>query len=174
MDLGFKGGFSFLGKQYKSHPFEIIWANEINAAACRTYRKNIDPNIVEGDINACLEKIPAYADVVIGGFPCQDISINGKMAGVDGARSGLYRCMVEVVRRTCPKVFVAENVKGLLMKRNESFAQARRRRFFRVGVRRFVSTLQCRRLRRSANERTRDYRWNASGRSRVYAARALR
>ncbi len=120
MDLGFKGGFAFLGKKYAAHPFEIVWANEINAAACRTYRKNIDPNIVEGDINACLDQIPAYADVVIGGFPCQDISINGKMAGVDGARSGLYRSMVEVVRRTRPKVFVAENVKGLLMKRNES------------------------------------------------------
>ena len=36
LDLGFKGGFDFLGKHYDKHPFEIIWANEINTAACRT------------------------------------------------------------------------------------------------------------------------------------------
>jgi site-specific DNA-cytosine methylase len=38
---------------------------------------------------------------------------------VDGKRSGLYRAMVEVVSKIRPKVFVAENVKGLLMKHNE-------------------------------------------------------
>ena len=65
-----------------------------------------------------MDHIPPAADVVIGGFPCQDISINGKGAGVDGKRSGLYRAMVEVVKRCRPKIFVAENVKGLLMRHN--------------------------------------------------------
>jgi DNA (cytosine-5)-methyltransferase 1 len=64
--------------------------------------------------------IPRSADVVIGGFPCQDISVNnGKGRGVDGHRSGLYRAMVQAVSIVRPKVFVAENVRGLLMKRNE-------------------------------------------------------
>jgi DNA (cytosine-5)-methyltransferase 1 len=62
--------------------------------------------------------MPQSADVVIGGFPCQDISINGKRAGINGARSGLYRAMVEVVRRLKPRIFVAENVKGLLLRPN--------------------------------------------------------
>jgi DNA (cytosine-5)-methyltransferase 1 len=57
--------------------------------------------------------------VVVGGFPCQDISINGKRAGVAGKRSGLYRAMVEAVRRLQPAMFVAENVRGLLYKYNE-------------------------------------------------------
>jgi len=62
--------------------------------------------------------------VLIGGFPCQDISINGKGAGIKGKRSSLYRAMVEGIKVTKPKVFVAENVKGLLMRHNkESFAQ---------------------------------------------------
>jgi DNA (cytosine-5)-methyltransferase 1 len=65
-----------------------------------------------------MQGMPQHADVVIGGFPCQDISVNDKGAGVDGKRSGLYRAMVEVVARVQPKVFVAENVKGLLMKHN--------------------------------------------------------
>lgn len=119
LDLGFVGGFEFLGTHYKETHFDIIWANEINSAACRTYRKNIGTHIVEGDVWKNLLNVPESVDVVIGGFPCQDISINGKGAGVDGKRSGLYRAMVETVSRIRPKIFVAENVKGLLMKRNE-------------------------------------------------------
>ncbi len=120
MDLGFRGGFKFLGKTYARHPFDLQWANDFNEAACRTYAKNIGPHIRCGDIWQQLEALPASTDLVIGGFPCQDISVNGKGAGVDGKRSGLYRAMVEVVRRTRPKVFVAENVKGLLMRHNKS------------------------------------------------------
>ena len=118
MDLGFTGGFSSLGKKYAKHPFNIVWANDFNAAACRTYAKNLGTHIHHGDIWQLLDDMPATADVVIGGFPCQDISVNGKGAGVDGKRSGLYRAMVEAISRTKPKVFVAENVKGLLMKHN--------------------------------------------------------
>lgn len=116
MDLGFLGGFSFLGSEYAQLPFEIIWANELNQAACRTYRRNFHHDIVCADIWQVVDSIPADIDVLIGGFPCQDISINGKGAGVEGKRSGLYRAMVEAVERTQPQVFVAENVKGLLMK----------------------------------------------------------
>lgn len=119
LDLGFVGGFQFLGKYYPATTFNITWANEINGAACRTYRKNIGQHIHEGDIWNLMETIPQDADVVIGGFPCQDISVNGKGAGVDGKRSGLYRAMVEVVSRVRPKIFVAENVKGLLMSHNK-------------------------------------------------------
>ena len=123
MDLGFSGGFEFLGKDYSQTPCEIIWANDLNSAACRTYKKNIGEHIVEGDIWKMMDEIPLEADVVIGGFPCQDISINGKGLGIEGKRSGLYRAMVEVVSRVRPKIFVAENVKGLLMKHNEKSLQ---------------------------------------------------
>lgn len=120
MDLGFKGGFNFLGNKYSLNPFRVVWANELNKAACRTYRRNIGKHIKEGDIWNMLDSLPSKADVVIGGFPCQDISVNGKGAGVDGERSGLYRAMVEAVSRIKPKVFVAENVKGLLMKHHKA------------------------------------------------------
>lgn len=119
MDLGFLGGFEFLGKKYPKLPFEIAWANDINEAACRTYRRNISGHIVQGDLWQLMEQLPSSADIVIGGFPCQDISVNGKGAGVDGKRSGLYRAMVEVVSKLQPKIFIAENVKGLLMKHNK-------------------------------------------------------
>lgn len=120
MDLGFRGGFSFHGQSYGRHAFEIVWANDLNEAACRTYRKNIDERIHCGNIWELIDTLPEQADVVIGGFPCQDISINGKGAGVKGKRSGLYRAMVEVIARTKPRIFIAENVKGLLMRHNVS------------------------------------------------------
>lgn len=123
MDLGFRGGFDFMGQHYKNTLFDIIWANELNSAACRTYRKNIGQHIIEGDIWQVMPDIPKNADVVIGGFPCQDISINGKGAGVDGKRSGLYRAMVEAVSKIQPKIFIAENVKGLLMRHNADSLQ---------------------------------------------------
>lgn len=114
MDLGFTGGFEIYGRRYRSLPFDIIWANDYNPEACKTYERNIGPEIHHGDIWSLIDSMPKKADVIIGGFPCQDISVNGKRAGVNGSRSGLYKAMVEAIRRVKPKVFVAENVKALL------------------------------------------------------------
>jgi DNA (cytosine-5)-methyltransferase 1 len=114
MDLGFKGGFEIFGRRYKSLPFDIVWANDLNGEACKTYERNLGHRIHRGDVWTLLETMPESADVLVGGFPCQDISVNGKRTGVNGARTGLYKAMIEAIRRTQPKVFVAENVKALL------------------------------------------------------------
>ncbi|HEX4487379.1 MAG TPA: DNA cytosine methyltransferase [Terriglobales bacterium] len=116
MDLGFSGGFKVFGRSYKRLPFRVVWANELNPAACRTYRRNLGTEIICEDIWKVIDTMPSRADVVIGGFPCQDVSVNGKRIGINGKRTGLYRAMLEGIRKTRPKVFVAENVKGLLMK----------------------------------------------------------
>jgi DNA (cytosine-5)-methyltransferase 1 len=116
MDLGFHGGFTLFGREYDLLPFEVIWANEHNPAACRTYRRNLGVEIKCEDVWTALSSIPDRADVLIGGFPCQDVSVNGKRKGVNGKRTGLYKAMIEGIKRAKPKVFVAENVKGLLMK----------------------------------------------------------
>jgi DNA (cytosine-5)-methyltransferase 1 len=121
-DLGFLGGFSFLKRQYASRRFKIVWANDINSDACETYRRNFGHEIVCADINDVLRmaqnpaiRLPGKADIVLGGFPCQDFSLAGKRRGFKNQNRGLlYQSMVEVVRRLKPKVFVAENVKGLL------------------------------------------------------------
>jgi DNA (cytosine-5)-methyltransferase 1 len=114
MDLGFTGGFEVFGRRYRSLPFEIIWANDLNGEACKTYRHNLGHDIHRGDVWSLIDSMPQSTDVLVGGFPCQDISVNGKRAGVNGSRSGLYKAMVEAVKRLKPKVFVAENVKALL------------------------------------------------------------
>jgi DNA (cytosine-5)-methyltransferase 1 len=124
MDLGFLGGFEVYGRHYSRLPFQVVWANEHNVKACATYRRNIGAEIQCCDVWQALDLLPERADVLIGGFPCQDISVNGKRAGANGKRSGLYRAMIEGIRRVKPKIFVAENVGSLLMECNsESLRQ---------------------------------------------------
>ncbi|WP_090191097.1 DNA cytosine methyltransferase [Loktanella salsilacus] len=119
MDLGFLGGFDANGKHYAKNPFEIVWANDLNPNACRTYEANLGHQIHVGSVWDHIDTMPESCDVVIGGFPCQDISINGKRAGVAGARSGLYKAMVDAVEKMRPRIFVAENVRGLLYAYNK-------------------------------------------------------
>jgi DNA (cytosine-5)-methyltransferase 1 len=119
MDLGFRGGFEIFGRRYRTLPFKTAWANDLNPEACKTYGRNLGDEIHHGDVWELLDSMPQKADVIIGGFPCQDISVNGKRAGVNGARTGLYKAMVEAIDKIKPKVFVAENVKALL--RQESW-----------------------------------------------------
>ena len=121
MDLGFAGGFWFGGRYYEDLPFNVVWANDVSAKACDTYRANLGDIIIAGDIADAIQDLPMSADAVIGGFPCQDVSINGARKIADGQRTVLYEYMVDAIRRTNPKIFVAENVKGLLMSGGEAF-----------------------------------------------------
>ena len=121
MDLGFAGGFWFGGRYYDELPFNVVWANDVSEKACDTYRANLGDGIVAGDIADAIRGLPLVADAVIGGFPCQDVSINGARKIADGQRTVLYEYMVDAIRRTNPKIFVAENVKGLLMSGGEAF-----------------------------------------------------
>ncbi len=124
LDLGFSGGFSFLGKKYPKRSFETIWANDLDESACETFRRNFDHDTVCGDITKILDSkqsislfdkaMPETVDVVLGGFPCQDFSHAGKRKGFSSKRGVLYRSMAEVIKKTRPLVFVAENVRGLL------------------------------------------------------------
>ena len=52
--------------------------------------------------------------ILTGGFPCQDLSVAGKRAGLDGARSGLFWEICRLIDETQPKWLVLENVPGLL------------------------------------------------------------
>lgn len=52
--------------------------------------------------------------IIVGGFPCQDLSVAGRRAGLDGARSGLYWEIVRLAEETKAKWLVLENVPGLL------------------------------------------------------------
>lgn len=131
LDLGMVGGFFYLGKYYEKHPFDIIWANDIDNRATQTLKLNFpNLNVVCGDITKIVgineesqlsllpqAEIPE-ADVVIGGFPCQDFSVAGKRQGLTVQRGNLYQSMAKVIEMIKPKVFLAENVKGLISWQN--------------------------------------------------------
>lgn len=58
--------------------------------------------------------LPSDVDIVCGGFPCQDLSVAGKRAGLAGERSGLFYEMARITNELGPSFLVWENVPGLL------------------------------------------------------------
>ncbi|MES2135070.1 MAG: DNA cytosine methyltransferase [Patescibacteria group bacterium] len=124
LDLGFVGGFEFLGKKYSKRNFQIAWANDIDEASCVTFKKYFKHDIACDDIGNILggkgvrglfeKPIPKKIDIVLGGFPCQDFSHAGKRSGFNSKRGLLYQSMAEVIKRTKPTLFIAENVRGLI------------------------------------------------------------
>lgn len=116
MDLGFKGGFEYNVKKYQNLDYDIVFANDIDTYACQAYRQNLNENIFDTDINNLISSplLPQRTDVLLGGFPCQDFSQSGKRKGFNSERGLLYKAMVKVAEAIKPKVFIAENVFGLL------------------------------------------------------------
>ena len=55
-------------------------------------------------------------DIICGGFPCQDISVAGKRAGIDGERSGLWSEYARLIRSLRPRYVIVENVAALLVR----------------------------------------------------------
>lgn len=94
--------------------FKILWANDIDPVACETYKRNIGDHIVAGDITKIDYDIIPESDVLLGGFPCQDFSVIWQRGGINTERGNLYRNFVDLVHIKNPKIFIAENVKGLL------------------------------------------------------------
>ena len=104
MDLG------FIQAGYK-----ILWANDFFKEAVETYKKNIGEHIVFGDITKIdSAEIPDNPDVIIGGFPCQGFSVANNNRSMEDKRNFLYKEMLRILNDKKPKVFVAENVKGIL------------------------------------------------------------
>lgn len=93
---------------------------EWNSDACRTLRKNYSPDIVfETDIRDFQFSQFNNIDVIAGGPPCQPFSLGGKAKGHEDERD-MFPYAISAIRQLMPKVFIFENVKGLL---RQSFAQ---------------------------------------------------
>lgn len=83
--------------------------------ACQEVLRRHWPDIpLFGDITLVKgEDLPEF-DVLVGGFPCQDLSVAGSRAGLQGERSGLFFEFARLVEETQPAWWVLENVPGLL------------------------------------------------------------
>ena len=95
--------------------FDIVWANDFFKEAVESYKKNINEDIVFGDITKIKSsEMPDDIDLVIGGFPCQGFSVANTKRSMKDERNFLYKEMLRVIKDKTPKFFVAENVKGIL------------------------------------------------------------
>ena len=117
MDLGMIGGFSFLGKEYKENPFEIVYSVDFDEYCTKIYNENFQHKCLVKDVRQInISDLPSF-DILIGGFPCQSFSIsaqNPPRLGYKDERGMLFFEMVKILKERQPRFFIAENVKGIL------------------------------------------------------------
>jgi DNA (cytosine-5)-methyltransferase 1 len=104
---GFELGFERAG-------FKTAWQVEIDPYCREVLEKNFPHAERFGDIRECGRNNLKPVDVVLGGFPCQDVSNAGKRAGIYGEQSGLWGEMLRIVGELRPRYVVVENVAALL------------------------------------------------------------
>lgn len=90
--------------------------NEVDHDACLTLRQNRPEWVIEeGDVrNVDFRQFAGQVDFLSGGFPCQAFSYAGKQGGFTDTRGTLFFELARAVKEVQPKVFMGENVKGLL------------------------------------------------------------
>ena len=114
------GGFD-LGMERAG--FTIAWQVE-NDPYCQRVLAKHWPNVKRyGDITTIDWGAVEPVDVICGGFPCQDISIAGKGAGLAGARSGLWREYAKAIQALKPKWVIIENVSAIRLRGLEQVLQ---------------------------------------------------
>ena len=114
-------GCGGLGYGFHKESFNIVVANELEENIAVTYKFNFpDTNVIVGDVTQKSIKEKIYkaftntrCDVILGGPPCVAYSMSGHRNSRD-PRGQLFKDYVEFVKELKPKVFVMENVKGIL------------------------------------------------------------
>lgn len=102
-----------------------VWAAEIDSACVAVTRRHFPDMLHFGDVSEIDgAKIPPV-DIITFGSPCQDLSVAGKRAGLDGARSGLFTEAIRIIYEmreathgVYPTFLVWENVHGAFSSRN--------------------------------------------------------
>ncbi len=98
--------------------FEVRWQVERDPYATRVLEKNW-PDVKRWDDVTTFPPTESdvwNVDLIAGGFPCQDISLAGKGAGLKGERSGLFYEIVRIAERIRPRYLLLENVAALLVR----------------------------------------------------------
>ena len=100
--------------------FHHVLLNEFETAACKTLKINKPEwNVIEGDVRHIdFTPLRGKIDFLSGGFPCQAFSYAGKGAGFNDTRGTLFFELARAVKEIQPKVFMGENVKGLISHEN--------------------------------------------------------
>ena len=111
-------GCGGMGLGFKQAGFTIAGAWDFDKYAIQSYKENVGDHAAQADIRDMSAKDLPLADLWTFGFPCQDISVAGKGAGlVEGKRSGLFFEVMRLLEQTPeydkPLFILAENVKQL-------------------------------------------------------------
>lgn len=94
---------------------KTVWFSELNEPVARVFARHWPDTPNLGDITTIDWRQVEPVDILIGGFPCQDVSTVGKRAGIaPGTRSGLWAHMAAAIDVLQPEWVVIENVRGLL------------------------------------------------------------
>lgn len=109
---GFTKGFLDAGYTIKNHYF-----SEIDKHAIANYKYNFKNAKYYGSVTDVRGK-RGEADVITFGSPCQDFSLAGKRAGMEGQRSSLILEAIRLITEIRPSVFMWENVKGTFSSNN--------------------------------------------------------
>lgn len=96
--------------------FKHVMLNEFDSEACKTLRRNRPEwNVVESDIHkVSFKSLHHKVDFLSGGFPCQAFSYAGNKRGFEDTRGTLFFELARAVKEIEPKVFMCENVRGLI------------------------------------------------------------
>ena len=106
---GFAIGAYFAGLRFDTHYF-----SEVDDYAINIYKKRFPDATHLGDIKTIDGRdLPSGEWIITGGFPCQDISVAGKGAGLSGARSGLWYEYARLIGELRPRFAIMENVGAL-------------------------------------------------------------
>lgn len=108
-------GIGGIDLAFKQAGCRIVWANEADEWAAKTYRFNFqDENLLEGDIRKIkISEIPDF-DILTAGFPCQPFSIVGRQKGFKDPRGNLFFEITRVIDIKRPKIIFLENVQNLI------------------------------------------------------------
>lgn len=105
-------------------PVAKYYASEIDKYAIQVTQKNWPDTIQLGDVTKIdFSKYAGGIDLLIGGSPCQDLSIAGNRAGLEGERSGLFFKYVEALNTIKPKWFLLENNVGMPQEAYEKISE---------------------------------------------------
>jgi DNA (cytosine-5)-methyltransferase 1 len=94
---------------------EVVWHCEWDDAPAKILEHNFPGIPNYRDVSKVDFTQVEKVDILTGGFPCQDLSLAGKRAGLkEGTRSGLWHEFARAIEELQPKLVVIENVRGLL------------------------------------------------------------
>lgn len=122
-DKGIIGDFIYNDHKYDKLPFQLVYVLDNDPKTLKTHELNFKcDNTNCADICEVESKYIPDCDIVIGGFPCQSFSTVNPTKNPFDDRANLYKQMARIVNDKQPKVFIAENVKGLLtLRKGEIF-----------------------------------------------------